>query len=247
MAAIRAFLATLSSVRRLGRVGWLLVAAMLLLDALAIGGNLIYLTVDEPGREPHHPVFSDTVWNGDIDWSWMERVGWIQLLGAVAGLVLLRRRDGDGVYLVLAAVVLWVVLDDAARLHELGGNVFLRLGVEPVGPVGAQQLGELAVWAVAGSITVVALWITYRRAGATARHRTQALIVALAVLVGFALVVDTIDSSITPYVNSWVQTGMALAENGGELVSMTVIAVIVLVQVMRADEPVGAQRSPAAP
>jgi hypothetical protein len=88
--------------------------------------------VDKPHREPIHPVFSSLLWNGDIDNSCRERVGHIQLVGAAVGCVVRRHRPGDAVCLVTAALLARIVIDDAGRLREAGGNLFGRLGLPPV-------------------------------------------------------------------------------------------------------------------
>jgi len=230
--------ATLTDLRAVTRLGWLgrtIVVLIVVADLLVVGANLVFLTVDEPRREPTHPVFSNLVWNGDVDNSWMERVGHVQLLGAAVGCVVLRRRHGDAVYLVSAALLAWIVIDDAGRLHEAGGNLFGRLGVSPVAGISAQQLGELAVWALAGLALLPAFVWGLRRAGDQARARTSVLLVGFAVLLVFGMGVDTLDAILELHVNSWIQTALALGENVGELVAIGLITVLVMVQLAGLD------------
>lgn len=207
--------------------------AFVVADAAVIGANLIYLTVDEPGREATHPVFSHKLWNGDVDRSWMERVGYVQLaVGAAAGLALWAR-SRQAVYVVLAALLAWIAVDDAARLHEQFGNLVTERGLDPVGPLSPQVLGELSVWAVAGLAFLGALVPTYRSADPAARRTTRHTLLGLAALLGFALVLDAFDSLITPRATPFVQTLLALTENSGELLAVTVISVILLVALAR--------------
>lgn len=228
---------TFVGVRRLGTLGRLALVVILVLDLVVIGGNLIYLTVDEPGREATHPIFSDQLWNGDVDNSWMERAGHLQLIGAAIACVVLASRHRQPIHLVTAALLAWIAIDDSARMHERGGELFLELGVGRVGEIAPQALGELAVWALAGSVMVVAYLVAWRSANPLARRRTVAVLTAFPTLLFFALVVDLADHVFAPYTNSWFETGMALLENCGELAAVTLITVVVLVQVSGCDVP----------
>jgi hypothetical protein len=228
-------LETLASARRLGPLGRLLIVAIVLADVAMIGANLVFLTVDEPHREPTHPVFSSIQWNGDVDNSWMERVGQVQLIGATAACIALRARHGDAVYLVTAGLLAWIVIDDSAGLHERAGSLFYELGVAPIAGVRPGQLGELTVWAIAGLVFLGLYVWALRRASPLAAQRTWSVLIGFAVLLLFAMGVDTVNNVIKPYAGSWVLTGMALLENVGELVAVSLITVLVLVQVAGVD------------
>lgn len=214
------------------RYRWILVA-IVVADVAVLGGNLIYLTVDEPGREATHPIFSDPLWNGDVDNSWMERVGQVQLLLGVLAALVLRVRQGDAVHVVTALLLVWILADDIAILHERFGHWMTSQGVAPLGPFNAQVQGELAVWAVAGAILLTSWLFTYRRAQPAARRVTRHVMIAFGALLAFAMVLDTILAGVWDTATPLVRTLLVLTESTGELVSVGAMAAVLIVAVAR--------------
>jgi hypothetical protein len=227
----------LLAVRRLGPTALVVLVVVVVVDLAVIGANLMYLTADEPGREATHPVFSDPSWNGEVDNSWMERWGQLQLLGAVVACVLLRIREREALYLVTAVLLGWILLDDMLLIHEEGGGLLARTGVGPVLGLTGNDLGELAVWAVAAVVIGVMYLAAGRHAGPTARRRTRSMLVGFGVLLFFALGIDMVDHVVSPSANSWVQTAMALLESCGELLAITLMLALAIVHVAGVDAP----------
>lgn len=232
MTAVVAFGESLTGVRRL-RPGWrTLVVVVILLDLTLVGAYLTHV-VHVAADGATSSVFAQARWDGDRQSSWMELAQRLQLLVAILGCVVLRRRHGDAVYLVLATMLAVILLDDVTRLHEVGGSLFHRLGVAPVAGVTTQQLGELALWGVVGVVLATLLLLGYRRAGARARRVTLAAVVAMGSLVAFAMGVDTVGSMLHDTGGTALQVA-TVVENIGELLSIGLIAVVVLVEVARA-------------
>ncbi|EYR62708.1 hypothetical protein N866_05790 [Actinotalea ferrariae CF5-4] len=194
--------------------------------ALLLVANLVHLPVNAPG-EPYHPIFSDWHWNGDLDGSFIEIFGGLQLLLAVVALLITWRARGDAVYAVWALVLATAAADDLLRGHERVRDLLMATVDLPVIPgLRPGDVGELVAWAIAVGILVPLLLLAHRRAGSAARHDSRTLAVLMAVLALFAVVFDMLHIVVETSIPPLAATGLSLVETAGELFVMTAIAVV---------------------
>lgn len=170
--------------------GWALLGVLaLVLDGFLLGAHVLHhlgRALDEDADRL--PWFrSGSLWSAGQEGSLGELFGHLQLgVAAVLLLVLAARTRGQRVLAAWGAVFLGMVADDFLELHERAGRA---LGLERVLPgltdMGAQELGGLLFWAVAGSLLGLGLVAAHRRSRRAARSVSWAL---LALLVPLALV-----------------------------------------------------------
>lgn len=202
--------------------------ALLVCDGLLMLTNVGHKLVNDPS-EPRVRVLTRTTWDGGRDGSHAELLGHAQLVCAAVVLCFLARQRRASVWLAWAVVLVALVADDVAMLHEAGGGwLATRYQIPTVGGVRAQDVGELLVWAGAGAVLVPLLVVTHLRAGPEDRRGSRVLF-GWAVLLGlFAVVLDVVAEAIKPYVVPDVQTALLLLETAGELVTMTGILIATL-------------------
>lgn len=204
----------------------MLATVLLLLDALYLVANVVYLGTNSPD-EPHSLVSND-LWNGDLDGSFIEIFGHAQLIAAAVGLVFVAVRRRSAVLGVWAAVLVALVADDFLQLHETIGAVLVRaLGLPDVLILTSQDVGELLVWATAAVVLGALLLIAYARADAESRGDARRLLGLVAVLAVFAVGLDQVQGLIAERLPLVLQVVATLAETGGELVAMTLIVLFV--------------------
>lgn len=134
--------------------------------------------------------FTDVRWNVDADRSYIEILGYAQLLVAAVFLLSLARRR-TAAYAGWAAALTVVVLDDARQWHERGGMWLDRNWAIPDPPgLRTQDVGELVVWAALGVCVTLLLLLTHRRSTPVARQDSLRLAGLVAVLMAFAVGVD---------------------------------------------------------
>ena len=177
-----------------------------------------------------------------------ERYQHAKLLGIVVAGVWVFWRTRQPVYAAITALFLAVLVDDAGKLHEeMGGVLVPILGLEPSLGLRARDFGEvlfLASWAVPLILLAV---VAYRRSDASAQYVARVTAVAVAALATFGVGADMVHqmggSAALRY--GWdvdaVKFALAVVEEGGELVVMSVIVagVFFLVQSLSAG-PAGA-------
>lgn len=134
--------------------------------------------------------FTDARWNVDMDRSYIEWLGYLQLLVA-AGLLLSVARLTATVYAAWAGALAVVALDDALEWHERGGKWLDRNWTIPEPPgLRTQDVGELITWAILGACVTIILVLAHRRSTRAARRDSLRLAGLIAVLMVFAVGVD---------------------------------------------------------
>ena len=200
--------------------------ALVLLDLLLLAANLAHLTADQPG-EPV-TIFSGPVWNGDLDGSFLELFGHLQLIGAAVVLAFLTVVRRSFLHAAWALALLVVVVDDFAQVHELqGGLLGARLGLPAVLGLRPQDLGELIVWGVEGVVVGVVLVVATVLATRQQRRESVVLLGCIVVLAVFGVGVDQAHIIIEPHVPPLVATAITLLETAGELGAMTLVVLVV--------------------
>lgn len=154
---------------------------------------------------------------------------WIAL---AIGFLALRSRSV--LYGVLAALFLYVLLDDAAKLHEKFGAVLSqRLGLSDFLGVQAQDWGELGFYSGIALFFVGLIALAYRTGQAAAKRMTRQLLLLLCMFACFAVGLDLLHSAIRVPALDPVLVAL---EDGSELIAMSVIATYVFTKLERASD-----------
>ena len=146
------------------------------------------------------------------------------------GFAVLLWKTRQPVYLVLSAVFLFFLLDDALALHEAAGaHLATDLGLPSFQSLRARDLGEVLF---AGGVGVAMLGLglmAYRRSDARSRTMARQTAAAVGVLAVFAVGIDLLHSL---FIEVWgLSFFLLVVEDGGELVVMSAITAFVLAAV----------------
>lgn len=143
---------------------------------------------------------------------------WIALLlGALAV------KHRSALYLGWSLLFFYLLLDDSLTIHEiLGAIISEKLGLQAVFNLRALDFGELIVSACVGLFFLFFLAISYRFASRIPRETSKSLIIMFLVLAVFGIAVDMLHSMLR-FSLFW-EPLLAMLEDGGEMVVMSVIA-----------------------
>ena len=195
--------------------------------------------------------FESFRWSVNRDRSYIEVLGYVQVVAAAALLLLQGwwRRLG-AVYVAWALVLLLVFVDDATGLHEAGGH-WLRERPDAPRPLGLkpQDVGELMVWGGLAVLVLALLWVTHRRSPAAARRDSLVLLALFAVLSAFGAGVDMVHSLVKSMIASrQADVLVGFVEAAGEVGGMTLLLAYVVHVVRRSTartaEPAAREREP---
>ncbi|MDQ3070905.1 MAG: hypothetical protein M3R55_14400 [Acidobacteriota bacterium] len=158
-------------------------------------------------------------------------------------LTILSARRASLSALIWALVLLLVLLDDSLELHERGG-VYLAgaLGLESIGALRGNHLGELIAFAGLAVCCMIAVGVGWRYGDREDRRLTRTLLMWFGALAFCAVVLDAV-SSFTR--RSRFGGGVAALENGGEMIVMSLLVISVWARLRR--DAVGATIGPAGP
>lgn len=146
-------------------------------------------------------------------------VKFASIVAVIAGLGWLTRTAG---YTSWALLFTYLLLDDALHVHERYGRAIADR-IDWVPPLGlrAQDVGELAVSAMAGSLLVGAIAWTYLRSSPSFRKVSLDLSLLVLFLAFFGVLVDTVHGAVE--VGPKWETVLAVIEDGGEMVVVSLI------------------------
>ena len=131
------------------------------------------------------------------DRSLIEVLGYLQASAAVVLLVALAVRTRAPVYAGWGVLFACVVIDDAAQLHEIGGERLASTGaLTGVPGLRAEDVGELLVWAGLGVVLLGVLTATWFRSDTASRRTSGRFAAPLLVLVVFAVGIDMVNSQL---------------------------------------------------
>lgn len=148
-------------------------------------------------------------------WGYAKEALIVLLLG---GTQALRRQP---VYRALALLFAVVLTDDAFAVHEaLGGALAAATGI-------VASTGELLAWAALGLVPMLAVAAAYRRSDRHSRADAEAVLAGFALLIFFAVGMDEVHSFVHRHVEGF-QTLLTLAEDGGELLTLTLLCALAL-------------------
>jgi hypothetical protein len=147
-------------------------------------------------------------------------------------------RHTDSQALCWAGLFGYLFVDDAFQIHERLGSALAAAGVHPPVPgLEAEFAAELAVSAAVGVIFLATMAFAWSVGSHSGRRLTLRLLVALAGLATFGIGIDALHSMIDH--DPW-RYRLGIVEDGGELLSMTVLLWLVFVHAVE-----GGRRTPA--
>lgn len=149
-------------------------------------------------------------------------------------------RHADAQALCWSGLFAYLFVDDAFQIHERLGSALAAAGVHPPVPgLQAEFAAELAVSAAVGLIFLAALAYAWSHGSHTGRRLTLWLLIALAGLAMFGVAIDALHSMVDH--DPW-RYRLGIVEDGGELLSMTVLLCLVFVHAVEGRQGVGARQ-----
>ena len=126
-------------------------------------------------------------------------------------------------YSVWVLVFLYILFDDALRIHErLGKYIAIKLEFTPFHGIRANDFGELAVSAVAAALLLTPMLLFYMRGANPFRQVTRHLLLLLLALAFFGVFIDMIH--VPPEMGQTIKHSWGAVEDGGEMIIMSLIA-----------------------
>lgn len=215
-AVARHLVALVATPRRLDRA---FLAGLLIADLVFLGMFVAYAFAEHYGMR-------DSLFYGNVRFSFVDG-GYPELYGYAKQVFIALlclggySRNRQPVLLALAFLFAVVGLDDSLALHEaIGGHLATTFGVPP-------SRGEPAGWAMLGVLPMLAVLAGYRHSDAGSRRNAEALLLAFAVLLFFAVGIDAVHGVVSRSIGRF-QTLFTVLEDGGELLSLTVICAAAL-------------------
>lgn len=208
----------------MGRIGAPVVraaAALAALDAATLGATVAN------AREV--PAFLGVAWDVNTDAGVLEVVAGAQVVVAAA-LLLRCRFDGrrPPVLVVWACVLLLVVVDDLAQLHERGSVALVAAGLPGVAGLPPREAGELATWGALALPAVVALVLAHRVSAVPARRAGLHVAAALALIACFSVVFDLGREAVEHLLPPAVPRMLGAVEATGETIGASVLLLVAL-------------------
>jgi hypothetical protein len=205
-------------------VGWAFLYFLLAIDALFIGLHLVH----KLGSGLSDPRFSLETDRGHAEiFQYLKTIGIALLLASLFG------RTRQLTLAVWAALFAFLFVDDARQVHERIGNLLaVRWNLPVVLGLPSRDLGQLIAMCFVGGVFVAALAFGYPRSSVQARRATADLLLLLAALTMFGLVIDTVHAALKDI--QVLGGALAVLEDGGEMLTMSVI--FVYVYVLRASD-----------
>lgn len=194
----------------------------LLWSVLALDALCVVLALAHRLEVVASPMFSL-----GYDWGLGEIAQYAKEVLAMGAAIVLFRARREPVYLAVAGLLLALLVDDATRFHEVAGEAISgALSIPALPGIRGQDVGEvlaLASWAVPLGLAGL---VAYVKSDRLARHHARLFGAAVVVLAGFGVVADLVHQAFSTV---WgLSFALEVVEEGGELVTMSVIAAAIV-------------------
>ena len=168
-------------------------------------------------------LINDTLFSLERDRAYPERFQYVKILSIVILMLLVRKRADMIGFSGWSLLFLYLLIDDAFRLHEtLGGYVATGLALSPAIGLRAKDFGELIVSMSAGIFFLGLIAVSYLRGSGAFRQASNHLFLLVLALAFFGVFVDMLHVAIDM---GWkVSFVLGAVEDGGEMIIMTIIA-----------------------
>jgi hypothetical protein len=168
------------------------------------------------------PSFHWKYFDIDQDRSIPEFFQYIKWLLIIIVLIRISKTKRSYEYLSWALLFLYFLCDDALRIHENVGHFFER-NFSIAAPFGlrVQDIGELAITGLAGSIIIPLIFWTYLKGSNEFKKMSNIMIVFIGSLVFFGIIVDLADIAI--HIRRIPIIVLEAFEDGGEMLVASLI------------------------
>lgn len=158
------------------------------------------------------------LWLISRDRGFPEIFQYLKTAGAAVVLVRCFAKNRSPVCLAWSVIFTYLLLDDSLEVHETAGEALAdSLGLSSPFGIEGRDFGQVLVSAGAGLVVLGLIVWSGRRDRATAAELSVPLMLALVALAFFGIVVDVVDAIDL----------FGLVEDGGEMITMSIAAVIV--------------------
>ncbi|MBS3953034.1 MAG: hypothetical protein KGZ88_08810 [Methylomicrobium sp.] len=172
----------------------------------------------------------------ETDQSYAEFYQYIKWLWVIIILVFVSSKKASKHYLAWTVVFAYFLLDDSLQVHErIGEIIAAKFQFKPYFGLQPQDWGELAVSAMAGAILIIPLLWTYKTGTRVFRKVSQDITLLIFVLIIFGVAVDIAHSTIN--LGTVIGLFIGLIEDGGEMVSLSLIIWYVFLMLVHENEP----------
>ncbi|MBD2089346.1 hypothetical protein H6F67_05705 [Microcoleus sp. FACHB-1515] len=219
--------ATVLAMLNLSHWGVVLLFLLLATDVGFIALHLIHahtslLTLDK--------MIPASVFSLETDRGYAELFQYIKQYWIVLLLGLFALRNRSLLYLSWSLLFAFLLLDDAAELHEkLGFSIGQKFAFGSLFGLRPTDFGELCVAATAGVCFFAAIATTHRRSDRAARKVSKTLAMLLLALVFFGIGIDMLHVVL---MFTSLNSLLIVLEDGGELIVMSIITSFVLSQAL---------------
>lgn len=164
----------------------------------------------------------DPRWSVDVDRSYIEISGYLQLAVSVALLLGMSRRWRRAPVLAAwAGALAVVVLDDSLTWHERAGEwLASRLDLPAALGLRGVDFGELLFWGALGVAVLAGLGLTHRRSSDAARGVSWQLLALIVLLACFSVGVDMVHAAL---MGLSIDLPLSTLEAAGEVGAMSAI------------------------
>lgn len=195
------------SVKRSGALRLLMI--LVAIDLLFLVIHASHVRFDVPGSG---------LWLISRDRGFPEIFQYLKAAGAAAVLVRCFTENRSPVCLAWSVIFTYLLLDDALEVHETAGEALAdSLALSSPFGIEGRDFGQVLVSAAAGFVVLTLVVWSGRKDRATAAELSLPLMLALGALAFFGIVADVIDAI----------DFFGLVEDGGEMIAMSIAAVIV--------------------
>ncbi|MEX2126226.1 MAG: hypothetical protein WD795_20205 [Woeseia sp.] len=169
------------------------------------------------------------------DGGYAEVYGYIKYFWAIILCARIRNCTKSNGYTAWVLVFTYFLCDDAMQVHETGGDLVARsFDFHPPLNLSLDDLGELAVSAIAGSLLLAGLAWAYLRGSYTFKNVSKDLSILVLALAFFGVFADMVHVAID--VGGIVSVGMGLVEDADELIVASLILWYLFMLAMRSGE-----------
>jgi hypothetical protein len=159
--------------------------------------------------------FYDKPFYSSVDGSLMETAGYFKEAACAVMLGIIASRRRSGLFAALCLLLFYILLDDSIRIHERFGAVLAARGVP-------DAFSQFVADGFDGIIPIGLVVLGWFRADRALRSAGSAILVSIAILLFFAVGIDTVHQMIAEETKNG-QKFYALFEDGGELLSLTLV------------------------
>jgi hypothetical protein len=172
----------------------------------------------------------------ETDQSYGEFYQYIKWLWIIIILVFVSSKKNSKQYLAWVVVFAYFLLDDALQVHERVGEIIARkLDFMPRLGLQQQDLGELAVSLMVGTLLIIPLSWLYTTGTRVFRKVSQDILLLILVLIFFGVAVDMLHSAMD--FGTAIGLLIGLIEDGGEMITVSFILWYVYLMLVLENEP----------